>query len=203
MNRLLLKIKIFAVLVLAIASAGSAKDLYFQHYDIKNGLSQNTVHRILQDRQGFMWFATKDGLNRFDGQNFRRVNVNDDSNNSSFISNIFEDSEGLIWVGAHNGPCVYDPETETMHRFTLATSDGKTIDRGVSDFCEAPDGRMIICVEGGDVFVYDHNKQEISKLPPPLNNPTASPTSVTCISAPVAEYISVLSVAVLYTLMII
>lgn len=164
MKLLLLRIKIFAVLVLAIACTGSAKDLYFQHYDIKNGLSQNTVHRILQDRQGFMWFATKDGLNRFDGQNFRRVNVNDDSNTSSFISNIFEDSEGLIWVGAHNGPCVYDPTTETMEHFTLKTADGKSIDRGVSDFCEAPDGTLIICVEGGDVFVYDRKKQELSKL---------------------------------------
>ena len=44
---------------------------YFKTLDIKNGLSQNTIFAILQDRQGFMWFGTKEGLNRYDGQNFR------------------------------------------------------------------------------------------------------------------------------------
>ena len=43
----------------------------FRSLDINNGLSQNTVHAILQDKQGFMWFGTKDGLDRYDGISFR------------------------------------------------------------------------------------------------------------------------------------
>lgn len=48
----------------------TTQNYYFQHFDITDGLTQNTIHSILQDRQGFMWFATKDGLNRFDGHVF-------------------------------------------------------------------------------------------------------------------------------------
>ena len=147
---------ILLAIVFLIATAGaSARHFYFQHYDIKNGLSQNTVHRILQDRQGFMWFATKDCLNRFDGRTFRRINVSDDADNCSFISTIFEDSSGKIWVGAHHGPAVYDPATETMEWFKLSTPEGETINTAVSDFCEASDGRIIISAENDGVFSYN------------------------------------------------
>lgn len=44
---------------------------YFRTLDVRNGLSQNTVYQILQDRKGFMWFGTKEGLNRYDGFSFR------------------------------------------------------------------------------------------------------------------------------------
>lgn len=152
--RRFLRIALLVLLVAACAATGEARKFYFQHYDIKNGLSQNTVHCILQDKQGFMWFATKDGLNRFDGQNFRRVNVSDEDDNCSFISSIFEDSKGLIWVGAHHGPCVYDPKTERMDWLRVATADGETINNVVNDFKEAPDGRIIIVTENGSVFAY-------------------------------------------------
>ena len=48
---------------------------YFKNLSVQNGLSQNTVNAILQDKQGFMWFGTKDGLNRYDGLSFRKSNM--------------------------------------------------------------------------------------------------------------------------------
>ena len=47
-----------------------SEDLYFRHYTNKDGLSHNTVYCSLQDKRGFMWFGTEEGLNRFDGKNF-------------------------------------------------------------------------------------------------------------------------------------
>ena len=48
------------------------QDYYFEHYTVENGLSHNTVLSSLQDSKGFLWFGTKDGLNRFDGYTFKR-----------------------------------------------------------------------------------------------------------------------------------
>ena len=62
------------ILLLALVCCWCAKaheHYIVQHYSIKDGLSQNAVMAILQDRQGFMWFGTWDGLNRFDGYSFR------------------------------------------------------------------------------------------------------------------------------------
>ena len=72
---------------------------YFRTLDIKDGLSHNTVNTILQDRQGFMWFGTKDGLNLYDGLVFRTFQKENSSLGNNFITALHEDAEGNIWVG--------------------------------------------------------------------------------------------------------
>ena len=73
---------------------------YFKNLSVQNGLSQNTVNAILQDRQGFMWFGTKDGLNRYDGLSFRKFKHDDRTQRSignNFITALYEDAKGNIW----------------------------------------------------------------------------------------------------------
>ncbi|PJB19325.1 MAG: hypothetical protein CO117_05110, partial [Flavobacteriaceae bacterium CG_4_9_14_3_um_filter_33_16] len=65
------------------------QEYYFKHYKSENGLSHNTVLSSLQDKTGFLWFGTKDGLNRFDGYNFK-VFRNDPKNINSIGSNFIE-----------------------------------------------------------------------------------------------------------------
>ena len=79
---------------------------YFKNLSVQNGLSQNTVNTILQDKQGFMWFGTKDGLNRYDGLSFRKFKHDDRSQRSignNFITALYEDEKGNIWVGTDVG----------------------------------------------------------------------------------------------------
>lgn len=138
-----------------------AKEYFFQHYDITNGLSQNTVHKIIQDKAGFLWFGTKDGLNRFDGKDFKRIDVTTESENCSYISALFEDSTGKIWVGSNNGPYIYSPELENLvpfHEIEKLTGDSHY---AINDFAELPDGKIIIAVENDGLYSFNPEDESI------------------------------------------
>ena len=93
---------------------------------INEGLSQGYVPCIIQDSRGYMWFATKDGLNKYDGYKFT-IYRHDSSDSTSiadnYVENIFEDSRGLLWIKTvARGMDIYDPQTETFSHLTGDTS---------------------------------------------------------------------------------
>jgi signal transduction histidine kinase len=84
------------------------------HFSIKEGLSDREINGFLQDRQGFMWFTTRDGLNRFDGYNFR-IWTKEDGLGSNFTADPFEDAYGFIWVNDASGATsLMDPKRLTL-----------------------------------------------------------------------------------------
>ncbi len=94
--------------------------LKFNHLTTNDGLSQGYVTAILQDRRGFMWFATRDGLNRYDGNFFvvYKNNPNDpDSLSSNFIQDLMEDDHGYLWIATDTGLDKFDPTTERFTRY--------------------------------------------------------------------------------------
>ncbi len=97
------------------------QNIRFSQIGIENGLSQSVIHCILQDRQGFMWFGTQDGLNRYDGHSFRvfRSDPGDFYGlNDIWINVLFEDSRGNIWIGTRQGGLNrYDPLTGRFTHF--------------------------------------------------------------------------------------
>lgn len=97
------------------------KHLKFETLTINDGLSQGMINCILQDRYGFMWFATKDGLNRYDGYRFV-VYKHDPSDPTTIIDNfiqtLFEDSKGRLWIGtATRGLELFEREKESFTHF--------------------------------------------------------------------------------------
>lgn len=88
---------------------------YFRHYQVEEGLSNNTVFSIIQDHKGFMWFGTRDGLSRFDGYSFKtfKSDLNSPASlESNFIRCLAEDHEGQIWIGTDQGIYLFDPVFE-------------------------------------------------------------------------------------------
>src|SRR5271157_5451626 len=95
------------------------RDLKFTHLTTIDGLSNDRINSILQDRRGFMWFATEDGLNRYDGNTFVVYKNNPADPNTlsaNFIQSLIEDGHGNLWIGTWGGGLdKLDPRTE---RFT-------------------------------------------------------------------------------------
>lgn len=93
MNRTIIKLFFYLCILTAlpVICTKNAVHYYFKTMDIRNGLSQNTVYQILQDRKGFMWFGTKDGLNRYDGLSYRVYKKENSGLGKNFITALYED----------------------------------------------------------------------------------------------------------------
>jgi len=96
-------------------------NLRFAHLTTTEGLSQNYVTEILQDRRGFMWFGTRDGLNRYDGNTLvvYKHNPNDPASiSSNYVWDLTEDDQGYLWIATDTGGVNrFDPTTERFARY--------------------------------------------------------------------------------------
>jgi len=110
----------------ARAAAVSAKPIRFTRLSLEQGLSQSTVLCIFQDSRGFVWLCTEDGLNRFDGFEFKVFKhdpADPSSLPSSFVWGIDEDRDGNLWIGTDGGGLVkWDRATERFTRRSETTS---------------------------------------------------------------------------------
>ena len=151
----IVSIWVTCIMATVVCQAAPAK-YYFTHLGVEEGLSQNTVWCSLQDRQGFMWFGTKDGLNRYDGQEFRIFRNDSDGTSlkGNFIRSLFEDEAGCIWVGTLTGIFIYDPLLERISTFDTETFAGDRILGEVNDIKCDNNGDIWICVNWQGLFRY-------------------------------------------------
>lgn len=95
-------------------------DLKFKRYSIEEGLSQVSIGCMLQDKKGYIWIGTYDGLNRFDGYTFTNFRHNQQDNTSlsnNYVTSIFEDSQNKIWIGTRGGLNLFDPKSQTFSHY--------------------------------------------------------------------------------------
>ena len=98
---------------------GQPQNYNFSHININNGLSHNQVNTIYKDSEGFMWFGTLSGLNRYDGYDFKIFKHNPQDTSSlvdDYISNIFEGPKNKLWIVTRNGVNIYDPLNDKVLR---------------------------------------------------------------------------------------
>lgn len=108
---------IFLLFVLgcnSLSVKADEKELNFINISSKQGLSSNTVNAIIKDRYGFLWFATDDGLNKFDGKNFTIYRHNSSGLISNEILDLYEDVNGNLWIGTGAGIVRYNRKSDSF-----------------------------------------------------------------------------------------
>lgn len=114
--------RLLIVTYLFMLAVISGQASLYRIYQTSNGLSHNSVWAVIQDSEGFMWFGTNDGLNRFDGVHFkvfRRQSNDTTSIGNNFIHCLLEDASGHILVGTKEGLYCYSRETESFRHISL------------------------------------------------------------------------------------
>lgn len=116
---------LFLILSVLTLYAEKTNYLYSFNSDLNEGISQLSVMTIYQDSRGYLWFATKNGLNRFNGKEYKiyhREDGNEQSLSNNSVTSITEDQEGYLWVGTSNGLNRIDLNTNEIKRYNLETN---------------------------------------------------------------------------------
>ncbi|MCD8317867.1 MAG: response regulator [Paraprevotella sp.] len=149
---------------------------HFRNYQVKDGLSHNSVWAVMQDHKGFMWFGTNDGLNRFDGKDFkifRKIKGDSLSIGNNFIHCLKENSRGRLLVGTKQGLYVYNEKTENFIHVDLGQKDKD--DASINSIMEDPAGNFWLACHGYGLYLlspdlkvkkhYLHKDNSYSSLP--------------------------------------
>jgi ligand-binding sensor domain-containing protein/signal transduction histidine kinase len=130
----------------------------FINYNVSDGLSQNSVHCIFQDRDGLIWIGTQDGLNSFDGKSFKKYRANSlDSTTLSdqFVLSIEEDNNGSLWVGTRNGLNKLNKQTGKFSRYYLSADEKNFINSPYSKLIKDKAGRIFLSKSSRKGFIND------------------------------------------------
>ncbi len=176
-RRLLALLLLLLVMPLALCAPAPARTLRFEHLSVDQGLAQESVLAVAQDRDGFMWFGSQGGLSRFDG--YRMVNYrNVPSDTRSLVNNwvrvLHIDRKGRMWIGTDGGLERFDPATRSFTHYlpgeAQRSGNGNRRIRTIID-----DGRDGLWLGTGDglqhfdpqtgVFrVWHHNAHDVGSL---------------------------------------
>lgn len=138
---------------------------FFQTLTTSDGLSQISVISICQDHRGYMWFGTRNGLNRYDGKTMKVYsNIPGDTSSLSndFVRCIVEDRHGRLWIGTLGGVNLYDPSVDGFHSYELSP-EGSNFENVVRTICpDAYEQRVFV---GGNKSLAVITDGQLEKLP--------------------------------------
>jgi len=139
-------------------SLAQAPKLKFKHITNENGLSNTTIEAIFQDKRGFMWFGTRDGLNRYDGYQFVIYRYDSKDSNSisdNYIQYIYEDRDQNLWIGTINGLNRFNAAKNNFTRFKHIPTNSKTISSNhITCIYQDKKNRLWISTLGGGINLF-------------------------------------------------
>ena len=153
-----LNLILLALLFSANAIAQGNPNFHFKKIQVDEGLSENTIYCILQDSKGFMWFGTKDGLNRYDGNTFRvfrNSSQNPHSIGNNFIRSIVELNDSIIYVGTDAGLYIMNTVNEAFIKVNEKTEHGISLTTAVNSLFLDKNNNVWIGSMHQGIFAYN------------------------------------------------
>ncbi|WP_446368394.1 two-component regulator propeller domain-containing protein [Coleofasciculus sp. G3-WIS-01] len=169
---------ILIILSLPIKVYAQDYQIKFDHIKVNDGLSQSGVAPILQDSQGFMWFGTQDGLNKYNGYTFKIYKHQEEDSLSlsdNFILSIYEDKEGIIWVGTESGGLnKFDRKTEQFTHYTYDSGNQHSIGNNkVLSIYEDKDEKLWVGTDGGGLNEFNRETEQFTRYTHNLDDPNS------------------------------
>lgn len=168
-----IKVWIFLLcaMVCWVGSLGQQPVLYFKRLNEAHGLSHNKVNCIIQDKRGFTWIGTDDGLNRYDGHNFivfKNIPGESSSVSGNTITALHEDKDGILWIAtADGGISRYDhrqPPEKKFRQYKHQPGDSTSIPVNIINALkEDRNGEIWLATSGAAVIRFDKNKERFQQ----------------------------------------
>ncbi len=152
--------KLIPVLLTLLCTQAFGQQILLRNYSAINGLCSNTVWNIMQDDRGYMWFGTKNGLNRFDGYQFKSYQAGKGKQTlgNNFIHAICRFDSKTFWLGTAGGVYILDLETE---KFTLLEAMGR---KPVFEILKGSNGIIWMGTKGGGLWRYDPDGKQLRQF---------------------------------------
>jgi ligand-binding sensor domain-containing protein/signal transduction histidine kinase/DNA-binding response OmpR family regulator len=149
-----------------ISAAAIVPALKFTNISSDNGLSNSSVNCILQDSKGFMWFGTKDGLNKYDGYQmvvYKKDPKNKSSISDNYIRHIYEDKQKNLWIGTSNGLSLFNREAGTFINYKYQVNNPESLsDNSIGRIYEDRRGNLWVSTYNGGLNIFDRRTKKFT-----------------------------------------
>ena len=165
-NIILILVCIFSCLKISTSYANIRESFNFKNITIEDGLSQSTVETIYQDSKGYIWIGTNDGLDRYNGYEFKHYKHDKYDKKSianNYIVDIIEDKNGYIWVSTIGGLSRINPDKDEIKNYYSKEDSGNLSNSNLWQILCTKDNRLIASTIDG-LNVYDKNKDKFTRI---------------------------------------
>ena len=163
---ILFLVLIFTFIKVNITYANISESINFNNITIEDGLSQSTVETMIQDSRGYIWIGTNDGLNRYNGYEFKQYK-HDKYNTNSIINNyivhIAEDKAGYIWVSTLKGISKINPDTDEIKNYYSDAANGNLSNNNIWQILCTNDNKIIVSTVDG-LNLYDEKEDKFVRI---------------------------------------
>ena len=165
-RKFLVLLCVFTSINTSIIYADINKHFNFKNMTIEDGLSQSTVETIFQDSKGYIWFGTNDGLDRYNGYEFKHYKFDKYDKNSlpnNYIVDIIEDKYGYLWISTIAGLSRINPETDEIKNYYTDKNNGNLSDSNLWQLLYTKDNKLIASTVNG-LNVYDEKNDTFTRV---------------------------------------